>query len=261
MLAGLRAHYPEHHNKEKEEEENRKQRTKARHHTPAHTALLPNTNHHRPSAITQPCHKDTTLNQQCRDGEHMEGRKEGGKREEGREWWNNAKGSRTMQGAGSNPNTGITAHTTPAIQQDHPTNKKGRAPTSDREISNTTALPSLCHPPPQHTPHHPQWPHPPPRRGEDGQRIPHHTTSEGRYSPPRTVRDPTRNSTRHDCAVLAVCTESRWHRPHTLDWGRPVAAPPTAIPHGTQPRRMDTIHSSTLTLFTFTQPTINNDQQ
>nr|DAS34302.1 MAG TPA: hypothetical protein [Caudoviricetes sp.] len=33
-------------------------------------ALLPNTNHHRYSTMTQPCHKDTTLNQQCCDREH-----------------------------------------------------------------------------------------------------------------------------------------------------------------------------------------------
>ena len=158
--------------------------------------------------------------------------------------------------------TRASRHTThPPFNEGTTQTKRGGRQHTDGEANNTTALHSSYHPPPQHTPHHPQWPHPPPRRGEGRRRIPHHTTSEERHSPPRTVRDPTRNSTRHDCAVLAVCTESRWHRPHTLDWGRPVAAPPTAIPHGTQPRRMDTIHSSTLTLFTFTQPTINNDQQ
>ena len=43
-----------------------------------HTAFLPNTNYHRHSPITQPCHKDTTLNQQRYDREHKrwEGEKE-----------------------------------------------------------------------------------------------------------------------------------------------------------------------------------------
>ena len=43
------------------------------HHTPFH----PHTNYHRYSTITQPCHKDTALNQQCRDREHKQRR----------EWW------------------------------------------------------------------------------------------------------------------------------------------------------------------------------
>lgn len=38
-------------------------------------ALPPNTNHHRYSTMTQPCHKDTTLNQQYCDNKHK-GREE-----------------------------------------------------------------------------------------------------------------------------------------------------------------------------------------
>ena len=41
-----------------------------------HIAFLPNTNHHRYSPITQPCHKDTPLNQQCCDNEHKDRRGE-----------------------------------------------------------------------------------------------------------------------------------------------------------------------------------------
>ena len=63
--------------KRAEGKEERNQNPHTTHCTPR--ALLPNTNHHRYSTMTQPCHKDTTLNQQCRDREHKEG--EGGKRE------------------------------------------------------------------------------------------------------------------------------------------------------------------------------------
>ena len=177
-----------------------------------------------------------------------------------RETRDDTKGTGTMRRGGTQSQHGGQHTPRPAIQQGHHANKRGGRQHTDGEVNNTTALPSPCHPPPQQAPHHPQWPHPPPRRGEGGQRIPHHTTSEERHSPPARCGTPTRNSTRHDRAVLTVCTGSRWHRPHTLGWGRPAAAHPTAIPHGTQTRRMDTIHSSTLTLFTFTHSTINDDQ-
>ena len=39
-------------------------------HLPSPTALPPNTNHHRYSTMTQPCHKHTTLNQQYCDNGH-----------------------------------------------------------------------------------------------------------------------------------------------------------------------------------------------
>ena len=68
VLAELRAHYPEHQTtkrKRTEEKERRRQHT----HT---TAPPPNTNHHRHSTMTQPCHKDTHLNQQCCNSKHTE---------------------------------------------------------------------------------------------------------------------------------------------------------------------------------------------
>ena len=67
MLAGLRAHYPEHQHKRKRKRKKKRRRNQNQH-TPH--ALLPNTNHHRYSTMTQPCHKDTALNQQCCDSKH-----------------------------------------------------------------------------------------------------------------------------------------------------------------------------------------------
>ena len=64
-----------------------------------HTALLPNTTHHRYSTMTQPCHKDTPLNRQCCDGEH-ERRKRGEGRQCKRDK-NNMKG-RTQSEHGDN---------------------------------------------------------------------------------------------------------------------------------------------------------------
>lgn len=99
VLAGLRAHYPEHHNKkkekEKEEEEEEEEKTR-------NSELRQNTTHHPTTAIplpphmlqqndvrtvdskhrtpfypTQPpplFHNDTRLNQQCCDSKHTEER-------------------------------------------------------------------------------------------------------------------------------------------------------------------------------------------
>ena len=125
-------------------------------------ALLPNTNHHPYSTKTQPCHKDTTLNQQCCDSKHTKEKGDRAKQEGGK---NNMKG-RTQSQHG-------TTHTPPrpAIQQGHRVNDTGDADiqTGDTDIrrgaSNTTALHSPCHPPSTTAPHHPRQPHPPPRRG------------------------------------------------------------------------------------------------
>ena len=106
MLAWLRAHYPEHQHKKEEgrRKKNKKDKQPHPHHTPhhippfhnpqhnttrqdmhcrhnkvvcrqypphhTHTTFLPNTNHHPYSTMTQPCHKDTPLNQQCCDSRH-----------------------------------------------------------------------------------------------------------------------------------------------------------------------------------------------
>lgn len=68
VLAELRAHYPEH----QHEEEKRKTERRGRQST------RPRTNRHRHSTMTQPCHKDTILNQQCCDSKHKERKGEEG---------------------------------------------------------------------------------------------------------------------------------------------------------------------------------------
>nr|DAI00468.1 MAG TPA: hypothetical protein [Caudoviricetes sp.] len=71
--------------------------------------------------MTQPCHKDTALNQQCRDREHK-----WWKGEEGRQCKrdkNNVKG-RTQSEHGDN-----TQPAAPAIQKGHRVNDKGDANT------------------------------------------------------------------------------------------------------------------------------------
>lgn len=61
--------------KEEEEERQRREETKKANNETAHPTALPhNTNHHRYSTKTPPCHKNTTLNQQCCDNEHKDGR-------------------------------------------------------------------------------------------------------------------------------------------------------------------------------------------
>lgn len=133
--------------------------------------------------------------------------KEGGKREEGREWWNNAKGSRTMQGAGSNPNTGITAHTTPAIQQDHPANKRGGRQHADGK---SVTPPPFHHYAAHHRNTRPtihNGPHHHHDEGEDEQRIPHHTMSEERYSPPHSAGPNKEQYTARLCST------------HSMHWG------------------------------------------
>ena len=153
VLARLRAHYPEHQHKKKkrkkskrnQEDDGREEEDKRRDHT----------HHHRHSTMTQPCHKDTTPNQQRRDSKHK--RWEGGKK----------RGRKTMQEGqeqcegGPNPNTGQRT-TPPAIQQGHRVNNKGDADTQTgdadirRGVSNTAALHPPCHPPSTMPPHHPR---------------------------------------------------------------------------------------------------------
>ena len=72
VLAELRAHYPEHQHKKKQ----KRRRTETKHHTtvaPRHSTTL--NQHHYPT-MTQSCHKDTALNQQCCDSTHKRVREE-----------------------------------------------------------------------------------------------------------------------------------------------------------------------------------------
>ena len=95
------------------------------------------------------------------------------------------KEDRTMRNAGSNPKTGNTMKRTGTTQdkgttQQHHHSRHSIGPQSKQQggrqhtdgdaairrgVSNTVALPSLCHPPSAMPPHHPRRPHPPPRRG------------------------------------------------------------------------------------------------
>lgn len=128
----------------------------------------PHINHHRHSTMTQPCHKDTTLNQQCCDSEHTEG------------WDDTRERDNTKTG-----NT--TTHTTPALQQDRHATTRGDTDVRREGQCNSTRLSIAM--PPRHTmpPRHPQCPHPPPRMGEGRRRIPHRTKTTDEHTPTHTT--------------------------------------------------------------------------
>lgn len=111
-------------------------------------------------------------------------------------------------------------------------------PTFDGESITLPPFPHHATPPSTTAPHHP-------RRGGNGQRIPHHTNTTDTHSPP--TPHPTHlamNSTRHDSSTRQHCSgmsRARATPPHRA--GRQQHTPP---PFHT-PRRVDTIHSSTLT--------------
>lgn len=255
--------------------------------------------------MTQPCHKDTTLNQQCCNSEHNVC--DAGRQEDRKTGRNTLRSSATHHHTPPHSKTHVTTSCYPRadttalphpqhaeggnitegipnpvrrqgqceegrIQSEHggqhthhspPFNKtttqtkRGRTPTSDGEVSNTTALHSLRHPPPQHTPHHPQWPPPPPRRGEGEQRIPHHTTREERHSPPAqcrtqqgTVHGTTAQYSQYALGVYGV------GRTHWVGWTS------SSTPHRHSTRHTDEedghhplIHSHTVHVHT------TNDQQ
>lgn len=204
--------------------------------------------------MTQPCHKDTTLNQQCCDSKHK-GRKEA----------NNTRGSRTTQDAGPNPNMGITAHTTPAIQQDHHANRRG-TPTHRRGHRHSTGRPATLPPFNRHATHPPHTRptiHDSPTLHHDegggaDRGYPTTRTAQTHTHHPHTTH-PAGNSARRDSSTRQHCDRVSRALATPLHWaGQQQHTPP---PFHT-PRRMDTIHSpthSTLTLFVFTQPTINDD--
>ena len=152
MLAKLRAHYPEHQHKEEEEKEEEEEKTRnseLRQDTAHTTAILPNTNHHRYPTMIQPCHKDTTLNQQCCDNKHAKG----GAMQRGSKTIR--EGARQYKTGEPNRTRGTAAHTAPRHSTGPPCKLERDANTQTgdtdirRGVSNTAALPSPCHPPPQ----------------------------------------------------------------------------------------------------------------
>ena len=152
--------------------------------------------------MTQPCHKDTTLNQQHCNSKHKSGRageqdktpphfpthnkhdttrqKRNGNDTRGT---GNVEGSRAMQGARPSPNTGAAQHTPPPPFNGTTMQMEGGHHTQDGDANSIAALHPPCHPPSATPPALPRWPHPPPRRGGSGQRIPHHTNSTDTHSP------------------------------------------------------------------------------
>ena len=74
-------------------EEERKRERRRRQATRPHTPPFPtNANHHRHPTMTHPCHKHTTLNQQCCDREHKRGEGEGRQERQYKKGKNNMKG-------------------------------------------------------------------------------------------------------------------------------------------------------------------------
>ena len=179
--------------------------------------------------MTQPCHKDTTLNRQCCDREHNNG---------GR---GNARGTRQCKREQNNARRvdpsehgDTTQHTTPTIQRDHHANERGGNTRTGRPVT----------PPPftRHATHHPQWPHPPPRRG--GGRTEDTPPHEQHRHVLTTHAPRTRQGIVHDMtAVLASTAVGRvGHEPQHCT-GQDCSS--THHRHSTRTRRMDTIHSST----------------
>ena len=188
VLAELRAHYPEHrHNRRQRQDKTRQDKT-----------TRPHATRRRHSTITQHYHKDTTLNQQRRDSKHTERQSD-------------AKGAAQHKVPDPPQTRGITARP-PRHSTQPPSEQQGETPTRRRGHQRQTggspshSRPSITQPPhPATPPHHPQCPHPPPRRGGGAQRIPHHTKTTDRHTPPHTTH-PAENSTRHNRSTHQHCS-------------------------------------------------------
>ena len=201
--------------------------------------------------MTQCCHKDTTLNQQCCDREHttVEGKKGGEER----------RGEATQEGArqykrgqeqceGEDPiRTRGSTHTTPRHSIGPQGKRQGGTPTRRRGHQHSTGSQQHCRPsltmPPTTTtaPHHPRRPHPPPREGEADRGYPTTRTAQTRRRLP-AHHTPGNEQRTHDSSTRQHCngmSRARAAPPHRA--GRQQYTPP---PFHT-PRRMDTIHSST----------------
>lgn len=203
MLAELRAHYPEHHNKRGREGGRRDNEDNA----------PPHSNHHRYSTMTQPCHKDTTLNQQCCDSEHNEGR-------------HNARESMAMQGARPNPNTGHHNNTPLPPFNRTTTQTGGGHPHTDGRVSTTAPALQRHATPPRHATHHPTIAPPTTTtRGELTEDTPLHE----QYRHALTTHTPQHTATRQQHDMTAVLAAVRWTRRgtgHSTGPSRTTAPPP-----------------------------------
>ena len=143
---------------------------------------------------------------------------------------------------------GITAHTTPAIQWDRHANGRGTPHT--RWVGQRHCRPSLTMPPTIRYAAPPSTMAPPTTttRGERTEDTPPH--EQHRHALTHiTPQHLATHSVRHDSSTCQHCSGASGARaapPHRA--GQQQHTPP---PFHT-PRRMDTIHSSTLTLFMFT---------
>jgi len=231
--------------------------------------------------MTQPCHKNTTLNQQCCDSKHKDRRGERDRTEQNRTEHSSTtahhrtsppttntatqdkrgtgttQGEQTMQegqdnvkGRTQSKHGGNTAHTTPAIQQGHRVNDKGDTNTKKGDTTHKTGRPTAQPPFTHHATHHPLC-HPPstiapPTIHDEG-------GADRGYPTTRTTRTHThhphathlaKNSARHDSSTRQHCNGMSRARAAPPHWaGQQQHTPP---PFHT-PKRMDTIHSSTLT--------------
>ena len=237
-----------------------------RQYPPPPTAFLPNTNHHHYSPITQPCHKDTALNQQCCDNEHKDrrGERDTTPHRTSPPTTNTAtqdkRGTRTMREEQTmRRRAGQCKMPDPIQRRGHRTHhhirhsigpqgkRQGGRQHADgdtdiqRGVSNTAALHSPCHPPPQR---HPTI--------HDGPTL-HHDEGGARrgYPTTRTAQTYTHhphatrlavNSARHDSSTRQHCSGMSGARATSLH--RAGQQQHTSPPFHT-PRRMDTIHSST----------------
>lgn len=154
-----------------------------------------------------------------------------------------------MQSASPNPNTGITAHTTPAIQHGHRANGRGTPHTDGRVNTTEPALHSPCHPTSSCHPtirdSHPLY------HDEGGvtEGYPTTRTLQRHTHHPHTTH-PAMDNARHDSSTLTVCTGIGGTR--AARTGQCWLAAAHTHRHSTHRGETDTIHSSTLTLFTFT---------
>lgn len=175
--------------------------------------------------MTQPCHKNTTLNQQYCDNEHK-GRRGGqdttpppyfpthnkhGNTRQKRDG-DNTRGAGQCKVPDPIRRQGITAHTTPAIQKGHRVNDKGDAntqtgtPTFDGE---SVTLPPFPHHATHHSLYHTTIHDGPTLHHDEGgvdRGYPTTRTAQTHTSHPHTTH-PAKNSARHDSSTDEYCNE------------------------------------------------------
>ena len=292
MLAELRAHYPEHQHTKKRKRTEKTNNETTHTITPHTTALPPNTNHHRYSTMTHPCHKDTALNQHAVTANTVKGMRKNRTRHNSTHHTHHThhtphhtppfithttlphltthhatthktekkrgryEGSRTTRRCQTQSEHGAPQHTPPPpFNRTTTQTKRGTPATDGRDGITAPALHSPCHPTTTMPPHHPQCPHPPPMPGGADKGTPPHKGVRT-DTHPHTPHTRQRDSTRHDSSTSEYRTGTSGARAAPLDQGGLAAARTTAIQWSTRGGRTPPTHP--LTLFTFT---MINEQQ